>query len=460
MNETYLPALSWKHQLKPEYRNIPMWEFVSLDPVFEEKGYSHLKGMYMINKLYWIWNIKRNKVYTNLRDSKSNKYKSFYFGDRHKGRCWETPIHIPFGCLFLSNSNPETKDRLDHKDRNRSNPSLENIRWVSPKENRNNSTPPRTDRLAFDIYDSEYNFIERKLREELKQENPKLPAAIDRGMKRYGKYKNKIYKRIDLDVEEYILKYGPPVNRDWDPLHPELGGWIEHWEFPNEWFNSNGYHRDKDGIISVGYRGAESSYWTREFYKLKEINGEKKAMSRLILGGFLHIPYKDLLQVDHIDTHPDHNSLTNLRNVTATENMNNLLTKEKFCKPVVKLDSVPPYKILEEYPSLKVASDILGVDYQGISGCCSYKYLICKGFPWAFKGQEEEKRKQLIEANFNINNLSQKRKGYWTEENILSAALNCTSFNEFKQEYRSSAYKAAKRKGLDIKIQKLFKKEE
>lgn len=443
----YSIVIDYRSRVKEEYRYIPMWKFVSLDPVFEKLGYNNLKGMYQINKLGWIRNIKRGSVTTpsEYYVNKAN-YPQYYFGDRRKGKTLQIPIHKIFALLFIINDDPVNKTVVDHINfgkKNRNVFSIETIRWATPKENRNNSSKINR-RYAFDIYDKNGNFIERKLYSSFLGEDYYLPDKIISGMKRYGSYKGMVYRQIDLDLEEYERKYGPPVEKDWDPLQPEIGGWKESIEFPGIFVNSNGYIKNKKGNITIGSKSDTG-------HRRIEINGKKIGVHRLIYATFNNLFLNEISIIDHrYNTDPECNLLSNFIHTDIKGNNNNPITKEKRSKKVVKICPYPPYNVIEKYSSLSEAATKNNIKgYNQIRNVCNYVYNQAGDYLWAWEGDIENRIISFINSGYKISGSN--RKGYWTEERIFELAKKYSSYTEFiKNEQK--CYKAACKKKLISKL--------
>ena len=87
---------------------------------------------YQINKLGEVRRIYKNGNIKSIKTSINKKNNYVYVSLHHKNHT----LHRLLGKQFIYN--PNNKPCIDHIDRNRQNNSLDNLRWVTYKENTNN----------------------------------------------------------------------------------------------------------------------------------------------------------------------------------------------------------------------------------------------------------------------------------------------------------------------------------
>jgi hypothetical protein len=93
------------------------------------------EGLYRINKNGEIWSCNNKKTLKcNLSGSKRYYAVRLYINNKQKS----FSLHKLLAIHFIPNDDPENKTQVDHIDRNKTNNSLDNLRWVTPIENNRN----------------------------------------------------------------------------------------------------------------------------------------------------------------------------------------------------------------------------------------------------------------------------------------------------------------------------------
>ena len=339
--------------IKEEYENISNEEFVSLDkavdPIF--------KNRYVINKLGWIKN-KKTKIITKAFNT-SIRYPrvSFRVGNIKK----TYSIHILLAKIFLINDDPDNKIQVDHIDRNPLNYSLSNLRWVTVKENLENRSSTKSNYMVFRKYDENNKFLEEIKYSDLPaDEISRISNSIRANCKHNGYY----WKRVNLDVENYIKKFGEPLEQDWKESR-----------FTGIYCNKNGLLRVNNNLTI----GSEE----RGGYRIITINRKRYRLHRLIYETFNNTLLNEDDVIDHINCNPSDNRLFNLKVGSQRDNMNNINTILKFSKKIIKFslngDKIKVYNSVTEAArdnDIKSRSDL--------AKACDGRLNTCHGFLWCY----------------------------------------------------------------------------
>lgn len=122
------------------------------------------------------------------------------------------------------------------------------------------------------------------------------------------------------------------------------------------------------------------------------------AMHRLIWQYYHKQEIPKGYEIDHIDTNPSNNSISNLRLCTRKENCNNELTRQHYsnakkgkyigenhpqCRPIAKIDKNSG-EVLEIQPYGKKFKELYGFDNGVITECCRGKKKTHRGFKWRY----------------------------------------------------------------------------
>ena len=336
-----------------------------IDPIFE--------GIYEINKLGHIRNIKTGKIKTEYSISKTGYPRvSFRKGYFKRGYF----VHRLVAMTFIPN--PDNKPEVDHINRDTKDYSIGNLTWCNRQENLLNRRRIRN-RLFFIKLDDFFNEIEKIPFNELSESSKThISDSIKHNKKAYGFY----WRKIDSEVEEYIKNYGKPKDDEWK----------ESIRFPGTFVNKNGLIKRKDGTITTG------NLSTALYYVL-HIDECRVLVHRLVYETFNGVILKDGDVIDHIDTISTDNRLSNLRLTDRVGNMNNELTKMKLSKPVMQFSTSGTF--IKRHESLQSATKLMKItvskilDYDEknrdntIQLCCDRKCNTGYGYLWCWEGDED-----------------------------------------------------------------------
>ena len=276
------------------YENIPDDEFVPLTCV------DNLIGSYEINKLGHIRYKDTNKIKKIHPINKDGYPKVYLEGGKRSFR-----IHILLAKTFIPN--PDNKPIVDHINRNKSDYSLDNLRWATPLENNLNKDKQKPKEVIFVKLDDNGNPIEEF---SIYDFSESIRGSINESIRNSSKYKGFYWKRIDLVIEDYISRFGEPLDSDWKQCL----------RFPELECNKNGLIRKQS---NKKYMLGCINEWG---YRTLNYKGHCYQFHRLIYETFSGDILTDKDQIDHISTIKDDNRFINLRKCSPSENMNNPLT--------------------------------------------------------------------------------------------------------------------------------------
>lgn len=139
-------------------------------------------------------------------------------------------------------------------------------------------------------------------------------------------------------------------------------------------------------VKSMNYRGLGKAGLLKrstnaQGYEVVGINGKVTSVHRLVAKAFVDNP-KGYPQVNHIDEDKTNNRADNLEWCTQDYNLHYGTGIERRCKPVIAMTKDGN---IERYPSVKDASEVMGVDVRTIISALKGHTYTCKGRKWFYE---------------------------------------------------------------------------
>jgi hypothetical protein len=346
--------------------NIEIWKVISGFPNYEISTLGNIRNIVTGKTLTPV--IKGGYFHVSLSHNKLRK--SF-------------KMHRLVAIAFIDN--PENKSDVNHKDKNKLNNKLENLEWMTRKENNvhrcqgiiitcNKNKPIFRINKETDEIIEEYNSIELAgewaHKKNLTQNSHNGRNAIGnclKGLKKTAYHFKWKYKNLNQDLEGEIWKQIIIENQDSENI---------------KYFVSNlGRFKNSSGTIMDNYKTNDNGYIRVYIYN------KTYALHRLIAYAFLENP-ENKEQVNHIDGNKKNNAISNLEWVTNTENQ---IHKHKIGLGNCHTRAIIQYDLnmnkIKEFTSIIGASKELNIGKSNIRGVLINSRKTAGGF--IFKYLEE-----------------------------------------------------------------------
>ena len=341
-------------QLKEIFRTISDCEFVDLICIDKR-----LQGGYQINKLGYVKNLQTGVIRRpNINNNDLYPRLSFRVGDVKK----DYKVHLLLANTFLDKR--DDNNVVDHIDGNTKNFSLSNLQWITQSDNLKKRSFKKKPQRLFKISKGIVSEVDTK-----------------GNCKEYS---------IDCDLydSEFIVKLSSDLV---DYLHYLKLDVLDLFKItfrPIRLFGDKDYNISDYGIIRVKNAftigGSDGKGYRVLSYKRKPYR-----VHRLVVDTFNGI-LKDSEIVDHLNTITFDNRLCNLKVGSQFDNMNNVITKSKLSKAVLRFDLFGKY--VEEFDSLSSATisiksrrNLVDNRDNSIRTCCSGKNLSAFNSLWVYK---------------------------------------------------------------------------
>lgn len=379
--------------IKEEYKNIPDNMFISIS-YFSGKDID-INNKYEINKLGEIRNKNTGKL---LKHSYSNSYPSVILYGNTREKRKSIAVHILLANVFIVNDDPVNKIFVDHIDQQKDNLSLNNLRFVTPSENSRNWK--RKSSYVNNKYKIEsFDPTTKKIRLYRWEDFSKKSIQNVRSSIKLNKlYKNKYWKIINIEVENYYKRFTKDqlLSEKWIDLSTILK--LTKGKF---YISSLGVIK-VNGLLTLGTKGAKN-------YKSISLEKNTFKVHRLVARAFLlNREFYPNEVVDHLTGNPEFNASSELSVGTQSDNMKNPITLKKINKTKlvnndieigIKQYDLDGNLIAIHKNFLTIKKLYPGINIKGVKDCYNGKYISSQKFIWCKSG---EIKSRLLSISENI----------------------------------------------------------
>lgn len=272
--------------------------------------------------------INREGEVIGLRGKKLSKMYDLWNYPIYKVKGEHPKIHNMIGGMFVPRYDL-SKDEIDHIEGNKEKYTPKDLRWADREDQANNIT--RHKFVGDHIYRGYEDKEKTKLVIELTEEELYNSSDYDKGkirnsIKQNCRSKGLYWEAEDLRITNYLELIGETYIDESLFIEHYLGGFSVH---------PFGIIKDERGNLTIGTLNDKNSKYKMRRYK----NSTHGALRVSILVAEVHIngnkPLDSGMEVNHIDTNPENNKVSNLEICSHEENMNNPITIENCSKKII-----------------------------------------------------------------------------------------------------------------------------
>ena len=340
------PKISIKLRIKEEWRPI-----IGYESSYEVSNFGNIKSL-LINKIMKKTKNTDGYEYVKLQDI-NKKRRGF-------------PVHRLVALNFILN--PDNKPIVDHIDNNHSNNTINNLRWVTHKEN------------------SEYYHRIQK-----KTIHIKVIYQYDLTNKLIAKWDN--YKELLNQNVTYSQSYIMQTICEGKTCYGYIWKYEDKIEYPEETFINVGTLDNRDfSNYEISNNGKVKSLIYNKILKPAKCKGYERVsllnkVDKKYYGCYVHIlvasifvngKNEDKKIVNHLDENKLNNCYTNLEWVTHQENIKH--------SAAIKIDQIDQLtgQILMTFNSIVDAAKHINGDRPNIIACCKGRRPTAYGYKWKY----------------------------------------------------------------------------